>query len=124
MGWRYLYIILGGLCLVMSVLRTFALGMSESPKWLVSRGQLNEAVASINTISKVNKSTYVMMVDQLRPYELEDSKSAFKKAISMVGALFDGSKQIRSMICLIILWLLIGIAYHTRPQLANVNNKC
>ncbi|KAE8140037.1 major facilitator superfamily domain-containing protein [Aspergillus pseudotamarii] len=111
MGWRYLYIILGGLCLVMSVLRTFALGMSESPKWLVSRGELNEAVASINTISKVNKSTYVMMVDQLRPHEQDDSQSAIKKAASMVGALFHGSKQIRSMICLILLWLLIGIAY-------------
>ncbi|KAE8361094.1 major facilitator superfamily domain-containing protein [Aspergillus caelatus] len=111
MGWRYLYIILGGLCLVMSVLRTFALGMSESPKWLVSRGELNEAVASINTISKVNKSTYVMMVNQLRPHEQEDSKSAIKKAASMVGALFHGSKQIRSMICLILLWLLIGIAF-------------
>ncbi|KAF7620793.1 putative sugar transporter [Aspergillus flavus] len=111
MGWRYLYIILGGLCLIMSVLRTFALGMSESPKWLVSRGELNEAVASINTMSKVNKSTYVMMVDQLRPHEHEDSKSAIKKAASMVGALFQGSKQIRSMICLVILWLLIGIAY-------------
>ncbi|KAB8245074.1 major facilitator superfamily domain-containing protein [Aspergillus flavus] len=111
MGWRYLYIILGGLCLIMSVLRTFTLGMSESPKWLVSRGELNEAVASINTMSKVNKSTYVMMVDQLRPHEHEDSKSAIKKAASMVGALFQGSKQIRSMICLVILWLLIGIAY-------------
>ncbi|KAE8319427.1 major facilitator superfamily domain-containing protein [Aspergillus transmontanensis] len=111
MGWRYLYIILGGLCLIMSVLRTFALGMSESPKWLVSRGELNEAVASINTMSKVNKSTYVMMVDQLHPPEQEDSKSAIKKAASMVGALFQGSKQIRSMICLVILWLLIGIAY-------------
>ncbi|KAE8163824.1 major facilitator superfamily domain-containing protein [Aspergillus tamarii] len=115
MGWRYLYIILGGLCLVMSVLRTFALGMSESPKWLVSRGELNEAVASINTISKVNKSTYVMMVDQLRPHEQDDSKSAIKKAASMVGALFHGSKQIRSMICLILLWLLIGIAYNILP---------
>lgn len=118
MGWRYLYIILGGLCLIMSVLRTFALGMSESPKWLVSRGELNEAVASINTMSKVNKSTYVMMVDQLRPHEHEDSKSAIKKAASMVGALFQGSKQIRSMICLVILWLLIGIAYHTPPSTA------
>lgn len=118
MGWRYLYIILGGLCLIMSVLRTFTLGMSESPKWLVSRGELNEAVASINTMSKLNKSTYVMMVDQLRPHEHEDSKSAIKKAASMVGALFQGSKQIRSMICLVILWLLIGIAYHTPPSTA------
>ncbi|KAE8379865.1 major facilitator superfamily domain-containing protein [Aspergillus bertholletiae] len=111
MGWRYLYIILGGLCLVMSVLRMFALGMSESPKWLVSRGELNEAIASINTISKINKSTYVMTADQLRPHEQEDTRSAIKKVVSMIRALLHGPKQIRSMICLILLWLLIGVAY-------------
>ena len=51
--------ILGGLCLVMSVIRSFVIGMKESPKWLVTKGRIEEAVAAINGINKRNGSDYV-----------------------------------------------------------------
>jgi hypothetical protein len=83
--------------------------MSESPKWLASQRNREEAVVSINTISRVNKSAYTMSIDQLheRPTESKNIKSAF----NMVINLFRGNQQVRSMICLIFIWLLVGIAY-------------
>ncbi|OQE27976.1 hypothetical protein PENFLA_c005G10105 [Penicillium flavigenum] len=109
MGWRYLYIILGVFCLLMSILRTFVLGMSESPKWLASQGNREDAVVSINTISRVNKSTYTMSIDQLHQHPTESNN--IKNGSNMVINLFRGNQQVRSMICLIFIWLLVGIAY-------------
>jgi MFS family permease len=110
MGWRYLYIIIGCLCLVMSILRSFVLNMSESPKWLISQGKLNEAVVSINKISKINRSAFIISSEQLHPHH-GGAPNTLGDTFSMVAGLFRGRQQIRSMICLIILWLLIGIAY-------------
>ncbi|KUL82554.1 hypothetical protein ZTR_09172 [Talaromyces verruculosus] len=64
MGWRYLQILLGGLCLVMSLIRSFVIGMKGSPKWLVTKGRIEEAVAAINSISKTNESEYVANIHQ------------------------------------------------------------
>lgn len=110
MGWRYLYIILGVLCFIMSILRSFTLQMAESPKWLVLNGKRDEAVTSINTISRINNSTYRMSSSQLREEEIEDKRS-MRTTIHMITDLFRGKHQARSMICLIVIWLLVGIAY-------------
>lgn len=110
MGWRYIYIILGVLCLVMSVLRTFSLRMRESPKWLVSQGRREEAAASINTISRINKSSYSMSSSQLHDEQVETGKS-IQAALAMIAGLFQGRRQARSMVCLILMWILVGIAY-------------
>ncbi|KAF9883609.1 hypothetical protein FE257_003116 [Aspergillus nanangensis] len=114
MGWRYLYIILGGLCLIMSLLRMLILGMNESPKWLVSRGKLDQAVNSVNAISQTNNSTYTMTIDDLHRNDTEDSSQGGQSRrptnLSIMRSLFHGRTQLRSMACLIALWLLIGIA--------------
>ena len=110
MGWRYLYIIIGCLCLIMSIVRSFALGMTESPKWLISQGNLDEAVASVNIISRLNKSSFVLSVEELQPCERENPYD-MQRTLRLVQGLFTGSKQLRSMICLILLWVLVGVAY-------------
>jgi len=122
MGWRYLYIIIGVLCLVMSILRSFALGMTESPKWLASQGKRDEAVAAVNTISRVNKSTYAMSSFQLHTHQAGSPKH-LKRVPSMVANLFQGNKQARSMICLIIIWLLVGIAYSPLSSFIMLSTK-
>jgi hypothetical protein len=110
MGWRYLYIVLGVLCLVMSILRTFSLRMSESPKWLVSQGRREEAAASVNTISRINKSSYNMSSSQLRE-ERAESGTSIRTSLTIISGLFQGKNQARSMVCLILMWILVGIAY-------------
>ena len=108
MGWRYLYIILGGLCLIMSIIRTLAVSMHESPKWLVTRGELVKAVEALNAISRVNKSDFTLSVHHLS--QLEDEQKS-ERAMESVAKFFDSRKLVRSTLCLILLWMMIGIAY-------------
>lgn len=110
LGWRYLYIIVGVLCFFMAILRSFCLLISESPKWLVLEGKREEAIASINTISRINKSAYIMSNSQLREEQTESHRS-MRMTFSMIAGLFARERQVRSMICLSLVWLLVGIAY-------------
>ncbi|KAL5342056.1 major facilitator superfamily domain-containing protein [Aspergillus crustosus] len=70
MGWRYIDIVLGALCLIMSTVRSFALGMLESPKWLGSQGEVDEAIVALNLISIKNKSDYPLY-NVFLPYYLQ-----------------------------------------------------
>ncbi|RJE21836.1 Major Facilitator Superfamily [Aspergillus sclerotialis] len=70
----------------MSILRTFALRMAESPKWLISQGRGDEAVASINTISRVNKSTYTISSSELHEEQAESRKNV-KTVLRMIADL-------------------------------------
>ncbi|OQE46993.1 hypothetical protein PENCOP_c001G07475 [Penicillium coprophilum] len=54
MGWRYLVLTLGAITFVMFVLRFFFFHLYESPKYLLSRGRQEEAVASIHGIAHKN----------------------------------------------------------------------
>ncbi|KAM0546949.1 hypothetical protein ACHAPJ_010609 [Fusarium lateritium] len=114
MGWRYLYITLGGLCLVMSLVRAFVLRSAESPRWLISCGRMHEAAEVINNISKMNKSSYHITEDQFLPItqtETDNEVRSWRANIHRAAELFAGPKQLRLMIGLIMIWALIGIAY-------------
>ncbi|KLO95346.1 related to synaptic vesicle transporter SV2 (major facilitator superfamily) [Fusarium fujikuroi] len=114
MGWRYLYITLGGLCLVMSLIRAFVLRSLESPRWLVSCGKMEEAAEVINHISRMNKSDYHVTGDSfLQPEQAkaDGEVRSWRANIVRASRLFSGAKQIRLMIGLIMIWALIGIAY-------------
>lgn len=54
MGWRYLVLTLGAITFVMFILRFFFFHLYESPKYLLSRGRQEEAVASIHGIAHKN----------------------------------------------------------------------
>ncbi|KXH25724.1 hypothetical protein CSAL01_04916 [Colletotrichum salicis] len=64
MGWRYLYLTLGGLCLIMSIIRAVVIRTHESPRWLVSCGRVDEAVEVVNRISSMNRSEYTVTAAQ------------------------------------------------------------
>lgn len=113
MGWRYLYIILGGLCLVMSLIRAFVLRSAESPRWLISCGRMQEAAEVINNISKTNKSDYHIMEDQFMPIDRHEANTevrSLRANIHRAAKLFSGPKQLRLMVGLLMIWALIGIA--------------
>lgn len=110
MGWRYIDIILGGLCLIMSIVRSLILGMHESPKWLVSKGRVDDAVRALNSISSKNKSEFTadpqlfidIPQDQVaNPTWLEDVVS--------IRELFYGWKNIKLMGIMMLLWACVGI---------------
>lgn len=57
MGWRYLVLTLGAFTFCGFIGRFFFFTLYESPKFLVSRGRQDEAVASVQGIAYKNKTT-------------------------------------------------------------------
>lgn len=112
LGWRYQYITVGAICLVMAVVRIFIFRMEESPIWLASQGELTKAVASINQIATANRSDHRLSVDQLVPVaKMQEGKPRFWLDLRHFTGLFKGRKQVRSMVCLVVLWMAMGIGY-------------
>lgn len=111
MGWRYLQILLGGLCLVMSLVRSFVIGMKESPKWLVTKGRIEEAAAAINSISKKNGSDYVVNIDQFSAIPAHSTqRTHWRQDLATFRSSVVSPKKLRLLVCLVFLWILVGIA--------------
>lgn len=111
MGWRYLYITLGGLCLVMALIRALVLRSRESPKWLVSCGRITEAVDALNKISSINGSDYTLTAEHFAPAPQQGVQiRSLRENARRTAALFSGARQLRLITCLALLWILIGIA--------------
>lgn len=66
MGWRYLVLTLGAITFVMFLGRFFLFHLYESPKFLLSRGRQDEAVAAVQGIAYRNKKTTWLTVDVLK----------------------------------------------------------
>lgn len=125
MGWRYLYITLGGLGLVMSMIRSFVLHSHESPKWLATNGRVEEAVIALNKISKSNCSNHRVTVEEfditVLPGQNLPTHRNFRRIIHRVVKLFTGPGQLHLMCCLIGIWALIGIWYVVNSSLPTSN---
>ncbi|KAJ5098123.1 sugar transporter, partial [Penicillium argentinense] len=111
MGWRYLYIIIGGLSLVMSFIRALVLRSRESPGWLISCGRIDEAVSVLNSISATNKSEYRVRSDQFIPTSLESPSQSLGETFHRARKLFVGPKQLRLVLLMVGMWAFVGIAY-------------
>lgn len=112
MGWRYIDIVLGGICLIMSIVRSFILGMHESPKWLVNQGRVDDAVKALNLISSKNKAEYTaepQHFSNIPPDRPE--KPSWLQEVGSVRELFYGWKNVRLMGVMILLWAFVGIWY-------------
>lgn len=112
MGWRYLQITLGAICLVMALVRLFVLRTTESPRWLICQGRNAEAVTVLHTISRKNKSAVSVSLDQFIPLEISDSseKRSVRESTERAKRLFVGKAQLRLMLSLGGIWMLVGIA--------------
>lgn len=125
MGWRYLYITLGGLGLVMSIFRSFVLHSQESPKWLAANGRVEEAVVALNSISKSNKSQHRVTHEDfdiiISPGQTLLAHRDLRRIIQRVVNLFTGPGQLRLMGCLMVVWALIGIWYVVNDPLPLTN---
>lgn len=63
---RYTYFTLGALMLFLALIRVVILPMQESPKFLMSIGKDEEAVAVVQKIAKMNGRTTTLTVERLR----------------------------------------------------------
>jgi hypothetical protein len=65
MGWRYLLFALGGLTLLLWVIRAFVFPFYESPRYLLGRGREADTVQVLNAIAAYNGSTSTLSEEAL-----------------------------------------------------------
>ncbi|KAI0715628.1 MFS general substrate transporter [Cerioporus squamosus] len=131
MGWRYFLYTMGGLMMLMFVLRFFVFHMYESPKYLMGRGRDAEAVEIVHKVARYNGRTSTLTLEMLQDVEkthgssngvdekpvLDTSaKAAVLRKLNMfsgghVKSLFASRKLAYSTTLLIILWAFIGLAF-------------
>lgn len=138
MGWRYYLILMGGLMLVLWAIRFFVFTLYESPKYLMGRGRIEEAVSVVHAVAKYNGRETDLTVDQLhdaglpreqsdRPKRDDDKEmlqppdmdtsafAAFRRGLkaynsSLIRSLFATRKLAISTSLIISVWALIGLA--------------
>ncbi|KAI9458494.1 MFS general substrate transporter [Russula earlei] len=131
-GWRYFLYTMGGLMLVLFVIRFFIFHLYESPKFLMARGRDAEAVEVVHKVAQYNRTTSSLTLAMLRGVERPDSNRNAEKFRSPamdtsalgalrrtlkpfrwdhVASLFETRKLAWSTSLLIALWALIGLAF-------------
>ncbi|KAL5602129.1 hypothetical protein FOBRF1_009662 [Fusarium oxysporum] len=122
MGWRYFTITVGGLTLLMFLVRFVLFKIYESPKYLMSKGRDEEAVRVVHTVAKKNGKTSTLSLEDLKACEPEgyvaqtDTSAAFKRYLekvdlSHIKALFVTRKLGLSTGLIMAVWALIGLGY-------------
>ena len=133
MGWRYFLYTMGGVMMVMFVLRFFVFHLHESPKYLMGRGRDAEAVAVVQAIAKYNGTTTTLTLELLQEVERDvkgqqegkaedapvldtSAKAAILRKLNIfslehVSPLFATKKLAYSTSLLIVLWAFIGLAF-------------
>ncbi|KAG8692222.1 hypothetical protein FRC11_003768, partial [Ceratobasidium sp. 423] len=135
MGWRYFLIAMGGLMVVLWVIRFFIFHLYESPKYLMGRGRFEEAVEVVHAVAKYNGKTIALTTEELEsagvsgnhadtakgveegPAELDTSaRAALKRKFEQfngdhVRSLFVTRKMAISTSLVIAIWAIIGLAF-------------
>ncbi|KAI8978703.1 sugar transporter [Trametes punicea] len=127
-GWRYFLYAMGGLMMLLFIIRFFVFEMYESPKYLMGRGRDAEAVAVVHRVAKYNGRESSLTLEMLQEVERQvggkageramdtSAKAAVKRKLrtfagSHVKGLFATKKLAYSTTLLIIVWALIGLAF-------------
>lgn len=122
MGWRYFLIAMGGLTLVMFILRFLCFTIFESPKYLMGQGRDEEAVAVVHEVARRNGKTTSLVIDDLKACEPEgyvaktSATDAVKRRLEAlklthVRALFATKKLAWSTGSIMAVWAFIGLGY-------------
>lgn len=125
MGWRYLVLTLGAITFCMFIARFFFFHLYESPKFLLSRGRQEEAVASVHGIAYKNKTKTWLTTEILNEIgghaeTKEDEKLSFvdiikrffsKFSMERIGPLFGNKRLGITTVILWFCWATIGMGY-------------
>ncbi|KAH8425085.1 uncharacterized protein LDX57_002833 [Aspergillus melleus] len=125
MGWRYLVLSLGAITFAMFLCRFLLFTLYESPKFLVSRGRQDEAVAAVQGIAYRNKTKTWLTADVLNeigghPETRSDEKLSYVEIIrrsfsrfsyQQVAPLFANKRLGITTILIWFCWTTIGMGY-------------
>ncbi|KAJ6120418.1 hypothetical protein N7523_004698 [Penicillium sp. IBT 18751x] len=124
-GWRYLVLTLGAITFVMFLCRFFFFTLYESPKFLVSRGRQDEAVAAVQGIAYKNRTTTWLteeILNEIGGYPEENKKQSLSTfeiikrslerfSVQQVKPLFRTKRLGISTILIWFCWTCIGMGY-------------
>lgn len=122
MGWRYFLITMGGITIIMFLIRFWLFTIYESPKYLMGKGQDEEAVRIVHEVARRNGKTTAFAIQDLKACEPEgyqartDAAIAIKRKLEKVNlthvrALFNTKKLAFSTSGIMVIWAFIGLAY-------------
>ena len=122
MGWRYFVIAMGGITLLMFVIRFVFFSIYESPKYLIGKGRDEEAVRVVHEVAKRNGKTSSLTLDDLKACEPEgfvahtSAADAVKRRMEQVDmkkikVLFSSFKMGLSTSLIMAVWAFIGLGY-------------
>lgn len=129
-GWRYCWYINSGIVMAGALIRIFLFKLDETPKFLISNGRDEEAVAALRKIAVKYNRPFSLTVEQLKEcgeieasatssenyaYEKQSIPGQIRANIKVikehVGILFYNKIVAWSTSLIILSWFLIGIAY-------------
>lgn len=134
MGWRYFVIVMGGVTLVMFLIRFAVFTIFESPKYHMGKGRDDEAVRIVHEVARRNGKTSNLTKEDLRVCEglgngealQTDNKALIKRKLAAVSgkhveALFATKKLAFSTGAIMAVWAFIGLAF---PLYVSVVLRC
>ncbi|KAJ5109512.1 hypothetical protein N7456_006187 [Penicillium angulare] len=124
-GWRYLVLSLGAITFCMFLCRFFLFTLYESPKFLISRGRQDEAVAAVEGIAHKNKTTTWLteeILNEIGGYPEENEtqglstveiikRSLERFSYQQIAPLFKTKRLAVSTILIWFCWTCIGMGY-------------
>ncbi len=121
MGWRYVWIVNGGIVLVIAILRLTVIKLEETPKFLVCNQRDEEAVECLQRIAaKYNRPCSLTLEDLEACGEVTSNenfmnkpsiKTTYKLIIKHLKSLFANRIMATSSTLIAISWALLGISY-------------
>ncbi|EZF32101.1 hypothetical protein H101_04314 [Trichophyton interdigitale H6] len=119
MGWRYFLIAMGGLSMIMFLLRFTCFTIFESPKYLMGKGQDEEAVRVVHEVARRNGKVSTLTVEDLArigPPIRSNAKVTVQRKLSKfdfkhVNALFGSPTLAFSTSVIIGVWAFIGLGF-------------
>ncbi|KAJ3294899.1 hypothetical protein HDU79_010278, partial [Rhizoclosmatium sp. JEL0117] len=110
-GWRYTLVAMGCVTFAMLLFRLVFIQMRESPKWLITAGRKEEAVAVLHDLAKMNGKEIQVTVDDFPDVQRETASESYKRFAHSLKELFNSPKNLRSTILIWLVWMTISIAY-------------
>jgi len=126
MGWRYFVITMGGISLIMFLIRFVLFTIYESPKYYMGKGRDEDAVRIVHEVARRNGKETTLTVEDLRACQClaggvvreegTDTAAAIKRRMKSLSgnhikALFATRKLAFSTTSIIFVWAFIGLAF-------------
>lgn len=127
MGWRYFMVAMGGLTVLMFLIRFVLFTIHESPKYLMGKGRDEDAVRIVHEVARRNGKTVSLTVADLKACEPEayvrqtGVSSAVRRRVEdvkadRVRALFRTRQLALSTSLIMAVWAFIGLGYGARTR--------